>query len=42
MVKKGKAKSHKEEQGAKPKGRIVKPRPKTIGEFHTAFKKQPN
>lgn len=42
MVKKGKPKSHKEEQGAKPKNKIMKPRPKTISEFHSAYKKQPN
>ncbi len=42
MAKKVKAKSHKEEMGAKPKNKTLKPRPKSMEEFSTAFKKQPN
>lgn len=34
--------SHKDEQGSKKKNKLQKPRPKTMEEFSTAFKKQPN
>ena len=42
MVKKVKPASHKEENGAKPKNKNLKPRPKSIQEFHLTYKKQPN
>lgn len=42
MAKKVKNKSHKEEMGAKSKTKTVKPRPKSMQEFATTFKKQPN
>lgn len=34
--------SHKEEQPDKKKKKLVKPKPKSMEEFHSAFKKEAN